>query len=118
MGFGQETARPLLEQVMHFRLRHESARQQDFRLRVKRPDFIKSLMASRLGHDHIQQHQVDLFRIRLVNFHGIQSVFGQKHRIAQLLQRLNQKIPDRFVVIHDQDGFRTGRKGFYGITHL
>ena len=75
-------------------------------------------MAARLGHDHIQQHQINLLRIRLVNFHGVQSVFGQKNRIAQLLQRFNQKIPDRFVIIHDQDGFRTGRKGFYGIAHF
>ena len=64
-------------------------------------------MPSLMRHDHIQQNEVDLTGVVLVNLHGVESVFRQQDGIAEFLKRFDQKIPDGFLIIDDQNGFRS-----------
>ena len=98
-----EGARALLEQIVHLRLRNKPARKQNLRLRIDSADLVEGLVTARLRHDHVEQYKIDLVGILLVDLDRVQPVLRQQHGVAQLLQSLDQEIPDRLVVVHDQN---------------
>lgn len=53
VGFGQEPAGALRQQVVNLGFGDEPAGEQDLRLRVERTDPEEGLVAALLGHDHI-----------------------------------------------------------------
>ena len=97
---------------MHLGLRNKTARKQHLHLGIERFEPVKGLMTARLRHDHVEQHQIDLLRIGLVNLNRVETVFRKQDRIAELLKRVDQKIPDRLMIVDDQNSFRAVRKRF------
>ena len=95
---------------MDLGLRDKSARKQDLRLRVDGADAEESLVSSLFGHDHIEQDEVDLRRIRLINLNRVETVLGEQHRVAELLERFDQEVPDRFVIVDDEDRLAPSRQ--------
>lgn len=110
VGFGQEPAGALRQQVVNLGFGDEPAGEQDLRLRVERTDPEEGLVAALLGHDHIEQHQIDLRGVRLIDFNGVEPVFGEQHRVAEFQEGFDQEVLDGFVVVDDQDRFGPGRQ--------
>ena len=63
-------------------------------------------------HDHVEQDQVDLTRIVAVDGDGILPVLCEEDGVSEVLQRLDQEIPDGFLIVHDQQGFGASRQCF------
>jgi hypothetical protein len=67
--------------------------------------FFRQHGAGQRMHDHIGQQQVNLARIFQSQLHGIVSIGREERAISQMVEQIHDDHPQRFFVIHHQNGF-------------
>jgi len=58
-----------------------------------------------LGHHHVRQEQRNIQLVLIPLPQGVHPVYGNNDAISEALKPLNDNLSDRFIVLHEQNGF-------------